>query len=68
MVKTDYTGGVEVKVIVFSSLAAAQREGFRWFEYLPEQQLHRVERDAVRPDGKRVKMLAFALPQSEEPS
>jgi hypothetical protein len=53
-------------VIVFSSLAAAQREGFRWFEYLHEQQLHRVERDVQRPDGKRVKMLAFALPQSEE--
>jgi len=53
-------------LIVFSSLAAAQREGFRWFEYLPDQQLHRVERDAQRPDGKRVKMLAFARPQADE--
>ncbi len=51
---------------VFSSLAAAFREGFRWVEYLPDQEMHRVERDVRRADGRRVKMLAFARPSAEE--
>lgn len=53
-------------MIVFSSLIAALREGYRWSEYLPSEKLHRVERDAQRPDGKRVKMLAFARPQPDD--
>jgi len=53
-------------MIIFSSLAAAHREGFRWLEFLPQQQLHRVERDVQRPDGKRVKMLALARPEPED--
>ncbi|MFN8605988.1 MAG: hypothetical protein U0931_00540 [Vulcanimicrobiota bacterium] len=53
-------------MIVFSSLSAALREGYRWSEYLPYEQLHRVERDVQRPDGKRIKMLAFAKPQPED--
>ncbi|MBT9585228.1 hypothetical protein IV102_17925 [bacterium] len=53
-------------MIVFSSLSAAQREGYRWSEFLHQQQLHRVERDVMRADGKRVKMMAFAQPQAEE--
>jgi hypothetical protein len=53
-------------LIVFSSLSAARREGYRWSEFLPYEQLHRVERDAQRPDGKRVKMLAFARPEPDE--
>ncbi len=53
-------------MVVFSSLVAAYREGFRWSEFLPQQKLHRVERDVRRADGKRVKMLAFAQPEPEE--
>ncbi|MBS2040288.1 hypothetical protein JST97_35200 [bacterium] len=53
-------------MIIFSSLSAALREGYRWSEYLQHEQLHRVERDVRRPDGKRVKMLAFAKPQPED--
>jgi len=47
---------------VFTSLQAAQRMGFRWLEFVESHQLHRVEKDFLRDDGKRVKMLAWARP------
>jgi hypothetical protein len=54
-------------LVVFSTLAAAYREGFLWCEFLPDQNLHRVERDIKRADGRRMKMVAFARPE-EHPS
>lgn len=50
-------------MVIFSSLVAALREGYRWVEFLPATGLHRVERDVMRGDGKRVKMMAFARPE-----
>lgn len=47
---------------VFTSLLAARRMGFRWLEFVESYQLHRVEKDFLRDDGKRVKMLAWARP------
>jgi hypothetical protein len=50
---------------VFSSLAQAQREGFRWLEYSREYGLHVVEIDFATPRG-RVRALAFARPEPGE--
>lgn len=52
-------------MVVFSTLAAAYREGFLWCEFLPDQNLHRVERDVKRADGRRMKMVAFARPEEQ---
>ena len=38
-------------MIVFSSLQASEREGFRWLEYRAELRLHVVVRSVRRPDG-----------------
>lgn len=56
-------------MVVFSSVKAAQREGFKVLEYCVEYKLFIVERD-VRRDALRVKMCAFARPsrQTEDPS
>jgi hypothetical protein len=50
-------------VTVFSSVQAASGEGFSWFEYRPDLDLHLVVRDFARQDGKRQRALAFARAQ-----
>ncbi len=50
---------------IFTSLEAALREGFRWVEFVKELELHRVEKDLTRQDGRRVKMLALAQPEEQ---
>ncbi len=47
-------------MMIFSTLAAAQQAGFRWFTYSEADQLHIVETDRMLPGGRRVKALAFA--------
>jgi len=54
-------------MVVFSSLEAARRAGFRWFEYSREYQLHVVQLDQWTPRG-RIRALAFARPSEEERS
>jgi hypothetical protein len=49
-------------MMVFQSLESARRAGFRWVEFVEDYELHRVELDWLRPDGRRVKMLAWARP------
>lgn len=51
---------------VFSSLEAAQREGFRWSHFNAEYRLHVVEMDRRGKSGMREKAIAFARPSAEE--
>lgn len=52
---------------VFSSLATARESGFHWFDYSAVNGLHVVLRDLRRTDGRLVRVLAFARPDSEVP-
>jgi len=52
-------------MIGFSSIEAANREGFVWLEYSTEYQLHVVQRDWATPRG-RVRALGFARPSPQE--
>lgn len=52
-------------MVVFSSLAKALREGFRWYSFSRSERLHIVELDHGRGD-RRIKALAFAIPTPEE--
>jgi hypothetical protein len=45
---------------IFSSVEAALRHGFVWFEFDRRLGLHVVVRDDRRVDGRRVRALAFA--------
>ena len=45
---------------VFSSLEAAQREGFKWQCFHAEYKMHIVEMDRMNRRGFREKAMAFA--------
>lgn len=45
---------------IFSSLKAAEREGFRWLEFRRDLELHIVTRSFFRRDGLCQLALAFA--------
>ena len=50
-------------MVVFISLEAAQREGFKWYCYHVDYKLHVVELDRPgRRDSHREKLMAFACP------
>jgi len=55
--------------VVFSSVKAAQREGFKVLEFCAEYKLYVMEKD-IRREAIRVKMCAFARPSrpAEDPS
>lgn len=50
------------EMTVFSSVDAARQHGFLWHEWQQDVELHVVIRDFTRPDGRRVRALAFARP------
>ena len=52
-------------MLIFSSLHKAKEYGFHWIEFRGDLRVHVVERVRTRDDGKRVKELAFAKPDSE---
>ena len=47
-------------MIIFSNLAEALKNGFHWLEHQPHLGLHLVELIRVRPDGLKVRALAYA--------
>lgn len=49
-------------MMTFSSVEAAERYGFRWFEYREDMGLHLVLRRYIRSDGLLVRQLAWARP------
>lgn len=53
-------------MVIFSSLAEALREGFRWHSFSKTEKLHIVEMDRPSKRGLRVKALAFAQLSAEE--
>ncbi len=46
--------------MIFSSVEAAQRHGFKWLEFDRKLGLHLMVRDDRRADGLRVRALAYA--------
>ena len=47
-------------MMMFTTLEQAVKEGFHWLEYLPQQNLHLIERVFTRSDGMKVRALAYA--------
>lgn len=47
-------------MVIFSNLEQAVQEGFHWLEYLPQYNLHLIERSFTRADGQKVRALAYA--------
>ncbi len=45
---------------IFTSLDNAVRAGFHWLEFNSALDLHLVQRDFTREDGKKVRALAYA--------
>ncbi|MHB2015875.1 MAG: hypothetical protein ACYCW6_02905 [Candidatus Xenobia bacterium] len=55
-------------MVVFSSLEAAQREGFKWYAFNVDYKLHVVELDrrSRRVINQREKLMAFAHPSPQD--
>lgn len=53
---------------IFTSVEAAQRHGFVWYEHDRSLGLHLVVREDRRSDGLRVRAVAFARDSAFEPS
>ena len=47
-------------MVIFTNLEQAVREGFQWLEFLPQYNLHLIERSFTRADGQKVRALAYA--------
>lgn len=48
---------------IFTSLDSAIRAGFQWLDFNSTLDLHLVQREWTREDGKKVRALAYARPQ-----